>query len=88
MTAEKSVTVTYKNKKILVSELPEEIRNEIATWDRMSQDRLDIFYELEKLELAWQAKKAQIGNMIEQIENQSQNQNHADSEESEPSLDS
>lgn len=64
MKAEPSITITYKNKKIITSDLPEEIRNEVATCDRLAQERLDSYYELEKLDLAWQAKKNQIGLMI------------------------
>lgn len=65
MKADPSITVTYKDKKILVSDLPDEIKYEVTTWDRLAQDRIDAYFELEKTELAWQAKKSQIGALIE-----------------------
>lgn len=65
MNVEKSTVINFKNSPIAVISLPESIQNEIATFDRINQDKVDAMYELEKLELASYAKLTHINNLLE-----------------------
>lgn len=64
LTIDKSVAITFKDKKILVDELPDDLKYEIHTLDKMNQDKINLLYELEKLELAAQTKKIQINKLL------------------------
>lgn len=65
MQVAKTVTLKHANTEIEVYRLPEEIRNEIDTLDRMRQDYMDLAYKLEVMELAIKAKMSQINTYIE-----------------------
>lgn len=66
-THEKTTVWTVENQIILVSNLPEELRNEIATWDRLQQEKLDAMYNLEKADMAAVVKAQQIHVLINQV---------------------
>ena len=54
--------------KTKVASLSEEIRNEIITLEKYLQEKIDLSYELEKLEIAIQVKYTQISNHINDLE--------------------
>ena len=54
--------------KAKVASLSEEIRNEIFTLEKYLQEKIDLSYELEKLEIAIQVKYTQISNHINDLE--------------------
>lgn len=66
MTVEKTLVFKFNDKSLLVTDLPEAIQNEIATLDRFKQDKINIMYELEKVELATYAKLTQLNRLVEQ----------------------
>lgn len=49
---------------IYVIDLPEDIRNEILTYDRYNQEKLDALYALEKAELLLDAKYKQVMELL------------------------
>lgn len=65
MQVAKTVTLKHNNQELEVYRLPEEIRNEIDTLDRMRQDYMDLAYRLEVLELAIKAKMSQINSYMD-----------------------
>ena len=66
-THEKTTVLPVDNQLVQVSNLPEELRNEIATYDRLMQDKLDCVYDLEKIELAGIVKLQQIQALVSQL---------------------
>lgn len=67
MKHESTLIIDYNDEKIAVSTLPKQIQNEIATLDRINQEKIDALYELEKLQLAYQSKKIHINQLLEKI---------------------
>lgn len=63
--AEKHVVIKFKDQNLLVDELPEHIKNEIATLDKMRQDKLDITYNLDVIESALQFKMLYINKLLQ-----------------------
>jgi len=63
----KTTFITYNNEQIEVDSLPKNIRLEIETLDRISQLRMDKLSELEILELAIQAQKLKILELIKPL---------------------
>ena len=64
LTVEKSLIISFNKEKIMTNSLPENIQNEIATLDKLRQDRVDAMYELEKCELAVQFKMVLLDKML------------------------
>lgn len=54
------------NDKIEVDSLPKELRFEVETLDRISQQKLDKISELEILELAFHSQKMKVANLLNQ----------------------
>lgn len=54
-------------KSIDVDSLPQEIRFEIETYDRIKADYLEILFEQEKIHLAMNAKYAQVISNIKKL---------------------
>ena len=68
-THEKTTVIQVENQLVQVSNLPEEVKNEVATMDRLLQDRLDRIYALETTELAAVVKTQQVNAMVAQLVN-------------------
>lgn len=64
---EKTTVWQLDNQVIQISNLPEEYRNEVATLDKLFEDKLKAIYELEKIELAAMVKSQQIHALISQL---------------------
>lgn len=56
LVVDKSIVIKFKEQQVVVASLPEHLQNEIATLDKLRQDKTDITYELEKIDLAIQFK--------------------------------
>ena len=61
---EKSILVNVQGNMVKVSSLPDDLKYEIATLDKMRQDRLDAMYHYEVIEHAVKAKESMIEKMI------------------------
>lgn len=61
---EKTVILNINEHKIVVAELPEDIRNEIATFDRIKQQRMDALFDLEVMNLAFQTQQQIIQKLV------------------------
>lgn len=64
---EKTTVWQLDNQFIQVSNLPDEYKNEIATFDRLMEDKLEAIYQVEKIELAAMLKGQQIHALIAQL---------------------
>jgi hypothetical protein len=62
--AEKIIFLQINDQKIEVENLPKEIRFEVETLQRYSQKKLDLFGEMEIIELAILAKRSQINDIL------------------------
>jgi hypothetical protein len=66
--AEKTVYLkTADGQQIEVDSLPKNIRFEVETLDRINQKRMDLMGELEILQLAIQAQKGKIGELLKNL---------------------
>lgn len=64
LTVDKSIVIKYKDQQLAVNGLPENIQNEIATLDKFRQDKIDLAYEMEKVDLAIQFKIIMLNKLI------------------------
>lgn len=64
---EKTTVLQVDGQLVQVSGLPEELKNEVATADRMIEDKLDAVYRLETVELALHIKLQQIQATISEL---------------------
>lgn len=69
---EKTTVWQVDNQVVQVSNLPEELRNEIATLDKLYQDKIEAIYRLETVELAAVVKAQQIHALVAQLVKKSQ----------------
>lgn len=65
LTIDKSLIFQYKGNQVLVDSLPDILKYEIFTLDKLRQDRIDAAYELEKHELAVQAKVIHLNKLLQ-----------------------
>jgi hypothetical protein len=63
----KTLIITIDGKSIEVDSLPQEIKFELETYDRIKADYLDVLFEQEKLHLAMNAKYAQVVSNIKKL---------------------
>lgn len=61
---EKTTIIPIEGSLVQVSNLPDELKNEVETLDRLLQDKIGVLYELEKVELATLVKTQQIQQMV------------------------
>lgn len=62
----KFLSMEGSTEQIEVDSLPKELRFEVETLDRISQQKLDKLMELEILELAWHAQKMKVAGLLGQ----------------------
>jgi DNA repair protein RadC len=64
---ERTTVIPVDNQLVQVSDLPQEVRNEVTTLDRLLQDKLDAIYRLETIELAAVVKSQQVHALVSQL---------------------
>jgi len=62
----KFLSMDGSSEQIEVDSLPKELRFEVETLDRISQQKLDKLMALEILELAWHAQKMKVAGLLGQ----------------------
>jgi len=62
--AEKIIFLQINDQKIEVESLPKDVRFEVETLQRYTQKKLDLFGEMEIIELAILAKRSQINDIL------------------------
>lgn len=81
--AEKTHSITIDKKSVDINELPKELRNEIATLDKIKQDIINLSYELEKNNLAYETKLKFVLKSIDVLYSE-KNKQEGDSNDNSP----